>query len=118
MLFRSGSGAVITVYKNGVQFKQATIAPAIGTREGKVQVGGPKPADRYFIDGVQVYYYAWYIQTARIMDFEVTGAATYTITFSSWSGTLRVGTTKRGYNVNGETRLTFQGQVTVGFRKR
>lgn len=114
-----GRGAVITVYKNGVLFKQATIAPVIGAPEGKVQKGlGGKPVDRYYVDGVIRYYYAWYLQTARIMDFDVTGAATYTITFTSWSGSYHVGHWKRGYDVNGEISLTFHGQVTVGFRKR
>ena len=113
----NGSGAVITVYKNGVLFKQATIAPVIGGIEGKYW-------DPYFgsdgdyVRGVEEYFYAWYLQTARIMDFGVTGAATYTITFSSWKGNFLVGTRKNGYYVEGEISLTFQGQVTVGFRKR
>ena len=102
-----GSGAVIKVYKNGVLFKQETIAPVIGA---EIVTVNDYTGNYQYVD----HYFAWYLQTARIMDFEVTGAATYTITFSNWSGYYRVGT----QHINGEVRLTFQGQVTVGFRKR
>lgn len=109
----NGGGAVINVYKNGVLHKQAIIAPTVGATEGTFwgEMGQAIPT-------VTEYFYAWYLQTARIMDFDVTGAATYTITFSNWSGSYQVGSVKRGYVVKGEISLTFQGQVTVGFRKR
>lgn len=105
-----GSGAVITVYKNGVLFKKATIPPVIGS----IIYWG----DGYEYGNSSDYYYAWYLQTARIMDFDVTEATTYRVTFSSWSGTYLVGTRYNGVYVEGKTSLTFQGQVTVGFRKR
>lgn len=103
-----GSGAEITVYKNGVLFKHETIAPVIGAEVIILNdyTGYMETVDHYF---------AWYLQTARIMDFEVTGAATYTITFSNWSGYYDL---KKFLRINGEVTLTFQGQVTVGFRKR
>lgn len=94
----NGRGATITVYKNGVQFKKLTIPPVMG-----------------FDSQVN---YTWYLQTARIMDFDVSGQVTYRVTFSSWKGTHYESGKGWTRTVYGETKITFQGQVTVGFRKR
>lgn len=109
-------GATITVYKNGVLFMQQSITPTIGYTTEKMS------QSEWQNSYTAVHYrFAWYLQTARIMDFNVTAAATYDIRFTN--GVLTNHTIVDGYGkyatwAAGYSLITFQGQATVGFRKR
>lgn len=105
----NGGSAVITIYKNGILFARNSITAMAGW----VYVGGQAGIENGY--RVASSNKVWYLQSARIVDFNLTGAAIYTVTFESG---IRSRALVNELWVYGQTALTFQGQVTVGFRKR
>lgn len=105
----NGGSAEVAIYKNGVLLDQQRITAAAGYGYAGSIIGiesGYRLADTYKV---------WYLQSARIMDFNLMGAATYTVTFKSGRRSRALVSELWVY---GQVALTFQGQVTVGFRKR